>query len=149
LILSQLAVIAVFGGAWLLGRGVRGHDPKKDLARSSSATQSLVGGGGLLVAVLVSVGVVQLVSPFFPCLPRPFGDLDKGMEELVQDARSWYLPVAVLVIAVMPAFSEEIWCRAFLGRGFVGQYGVVVGVMLASYFFGAIHILPHQGIMAM
>src|SRR5262249_60205782 len=62
---------------------------------------------------------------------------------------SWYLAVAVLVIAVMPAFSEEIWCRAFLGRGFIGQYGVVVGVMMASYFFGAIHILPHQGIMAM
>jgi membrane protease YdiL (CAAX protease family) len=149
LILSQLALIGVFGAFWLLGRGVRGHDPKKDLVRSSPTAQSLVGGGLLLVGVLVSAGVILLVSPLMPEMPPTIADLDKGMEELVQDARNWYLPLAVLVIAVMPAFSEEIWCRAFLGRGFIGQYGVVVGVMMASYFFGAIHILPHQGLMAM
>lgn len=149
LILSQLAVVAIFGVVWLLGRGVRGHDPKRDLVRSSPTTQSLVGVGVLLVALLLSAGVIQLVLPIMPEMPPTIADLDKGMEELVQDARSWFLPLALLVIAVMPAFSEEIWCRAFLGRGFVGQYGPVVGVMLASYFFGAIHILPHQGIMAM
>jgi membrane protease YdiL (CAAX protease family) len=149
LILSQLALVGVFGLAWLLGRVVRGHDPKKDLVRSPLATQSFVGAGVLVVGVGVCVAVIQLVLPYMPEMPQAIKELDKGMEDLVQDARNWSLPLAVLVVAVMPAFSEEIWCRAFLGRGFVGQYGPVIGVMMTSYFFGAIHILPHQGVMAM
>jgi hypothetical protein len=57
--------------------------------------------------------------------------------------------VAAAIIGVMPAFSEELWCRAFLGRGLVGKHGYVLGVLGTSLLFGAIHIDPVQGSMAM
>src|SRR5262249_58365629 len=43
-----------------------------------------------------------------------------------------------------PGVSEELWCRAFLGRGLVGKYGVFWGMLMASFFFGAIHGDPRQ-----
>jgi uncharacterized protein len=49
---------------------------------------------------------------------------------------------AVLAIGVGPGVVEELWCRGFLGRGFVGRYGWVVGVGLASLFFGLLHLYP-------
>jgi hypothetical protein len=41
-----------------------------------------------------------------------------------------------------------LWCRAFLGRGLVGRHGLVMGVILTSVLFGAIHGDPRQGTMA-
>jgi uncharacterized protein len=57
--------------------------------------------------------------------------------------------IAAAIIGVMPAFSEEFWCRAFLGRGIVGKHGYVLGVLGTSFLFGAIHVDPVQGCMAM
>ncbi len=61
----------------------------------------------------------------------------------------WALPPAVFIIAVMPAIGEELWCRAFLGRGLVGKHGYVLGVLGTSFLFGAIHVDPAQGMVAM
>src|SRR5207302_2879169 len=96
----------------------------------------------------IARGTLLLAAHFIPSVPA-LAEMDNSMEDLVEVVRLWPPVVAVLVIAVMPAFSEEIWCRAFLGRGLVGQYGIVCGVLITSYFFGAIHVLPHQGTMAM
>lgn len=68
-----------------------------------------------------------------------------GMEKMFN---SWPYPVAVFLIGVLPSFSEEFFCRAFLGRGFVGKHGYVWGVILTSFLFGLIHIDPCQGSMA-
>ncbi|MFO0841641.1 MAG: CPBP family intramembrane glutamic endopeptidase [Gemmataceae bacterium] len=57
--------------------------------------------------------------------------------------------IAAAIIGVLPAFSEEFWCRAFLGRGIVGKHGYVLGVLGTSFLFGAIHLDPVQGCMAM
>jgi membrane protease YdiL (CAAX protease family) len=57
--------------------------------------------------------------------------------------------LAALVIGVLPGIGEELWCRAFIGRGLVGFYGYFWGVVLASLLFGAIHMDPAQGTMAM
>jgi membrane protease YdiL (CAAX protease family) len=72
-----------------------------------------------------------------------------GMEEMVQVFSKWQWTFAVLVIGLGPGIGEELWCRGFLGRGLVGNYGVVVGVLTTSFFFGLIHIDPCQGAMAM
>jgi membrane protease YdiL (CAAX protease family) len=148
IIFSQLAMVGVISLLWLVGWMRQGHDPKRDLARGPIRWQLVVGYVVAALAVVAACGAYQLVAPFFPKM-LVFAEADKSMEDLVKDTRNWVLPVAVLVIAVMPAFSEEIWCRAFLGRGLVGQYGVVCGILITSYFFGALHVLPHQGMMAM
>ncbi len=61
----------------------------------------------------------------------------------------WPWPLAVLIIGVGPGIGEELWCRGFLGRGLVGRYGVGLGVVFTSFFFGLIHVDPPQGAMAM
>jgi membrane protease YdiL (CAAX protease family) len=43
---------------------------------------------------------------------------------------------------LLPGIAEEVWCRGFLGRGLVGRYGYVGGVLLTSFFFGVMHIDP-------
>jgi membrane protease YdiL (CAAX protease family) len=72
-----------------------------------------------------------------------------GMEEMVQVFSKWPWAFAVLVIGLGPGIGEELWCRGFLGRGLVGNYGVVFGVFATSFFFGFIHLDPCQGAMAM
>jgi membrane protease YdiL (CAAX protease family) len=71
-----------------------------------------------------------------------------GMEEMVQVFNRWPAGFAVLVVGLGPGIGEELWCRGFLGRGLVGRYGWQ-GVVLTSFFFGAIHLDPCQGTMAM
>src|SRR5262249_9404020 len=71
--------------------------------------------------------------------------LPLDMEQMMGLIQQWPMWFAVSSIAVGPAIAEELWCRAFLGRGFVGRYGVFFGVLLTSIFFGAIHVDPHQG----
>jgi membrane protease YdiL (CAAX protease family) len=70
-------------------------------------------------------------------------------ESMDQVLTGWVLVPAVFLIAVMPAFSEELWCRAFLGRGLVGKHGLVLGVLGTSFLFGVIHVDPAQGLVAM
>jgi hypothetical protein len=71
------------------------------------------------------------------------------MEEMVEVASSWPAGFAVVVIGLGPGLGEELWCRGFLGRGLVGNYGAVLGVIASSFFFGLIHVDPCQGTMAM
>lgn len=87
---------------------------------------------------------------FKECLPALGGKQSlPGMEEMVKVFSEWPWPFAVLVIGVGPGIGEELWCRGFLGRGLVGQYGPFLGVLFTSFFFGLIHIDPRQGAMAM
>jgi membrane protease YdiL (CAAX protease family) len=72
-----------------------------------------------------------------------------GMEEMEGVFSGWLLPAAVFIIGVLPAISEELWCRAFLGRGLVGTHGVILGVLGTSFLFGLIHVDPCQGLMAL
>jgi hypothetical protein len=48
----------------------------------------------------------------------------------------------VLVVAVGAGVNEDLFCRGFLGRGLVGRYGYVGGVLLTSMLFGLLHINP-------
>lgn len=72
-----------------------------------------------------------------------------GMEEAMKISLKWPWSFAVLVIGVGAGVGEELWCRGFLGRGLVGNYGAVLGVLATSFFFGLIHLDPCQGLMAM
>src|SRR5437764_15430946 len=68
---------------------------------------------------------------------------------MVKLFNTWPWAFAVLVIGLGPGIGEELWCRGFLGRGLVGTHGYMAGVVMASFFFGLIHVDPAQGTMAM
>lgn len=53
-------------------------------------------------------------------------------------------PLTVLAVSIGPGLVEELWCRAFLGRGLSARYGLVAGVILTSVFFALMHIDPSQ-----
>ncbi|MFM7148295.1 MAG: lysostaphin resistance A-like protein [Gemmataceae bacterium] len=72
-----------------------------------------------------------------------------GMEEMESSVGKWHILIGALVIGLLPGISEELWCRAFLGRGMVGRHGYMLGVLGTSFLFGAIHVDPCQGGMAM
>ena len=92
---------------------------------------------GVMVFLRETVGLPTMFDP-------------KKMEgmDIEKLFNSWPLAIAVFVIAVMPALSEELWCRAFLGRGLVGIHGYALGVLMTSFLFGLIHVDPCQGLMA-
>ena len=71
-----------------------------------------------------------------------------GVPDMEAMINAWPLALAVALIGILPAISEEFWCRAFLGRGLVGLHGYVAGVLFTSLLFGLIHLDPCQGGMA-
>src|SRR5262249_17275725 len=92
----------------------------------------------------------DLLKPFMPGGgPSPSPSPGFDMEELEKMFSGWPLPLAVLLIGAMPGLSEELWCRAYLGRGLGGQRGYVLGVLQTSLLFGLIHGDPCQGTMAL
>jgi membrane protease YdiL (CAAX protease family) len=145
--LFLVAEISVIGFSLVVIRLVMGRDwPRLVALRRPGFVHVLLALAALPALIVLADGAYEVAKQ---CLPG----LDKlglpGMEEMVNQFSSWHWAFAVLVIGVGPGIGEELWCRAFLGRGLVGHYGLVVGVLLTSFYFGFIHIDPQQGSMAM
>ncbi len=56
--------------------------------------------------------------------------------------------VLILVGCLLPAVAEEIFFRAFMGRGLIRAYGTVGGVLLTSLIFGLFHVRPGHVVFA-
>jgi tetratricopeptide (TPR) repeat protein/membrane protease YdiL (CAAX protease family) len=56
------------------------------------------------------------------------------------------LAIVLLVGCCLPAVAEEIFFRAFIGRGLIAKYGPIPGVLLTSLLFGLCHVMPDQAI---
>jgi membrane protease YdiL (CAAX protease family) len=157
-----VAEALVIGVSWFAIRLVVGKEwPRKVGLRLPSVTQIvlvLLAFPGLVLLGNGSYELLKQVLPSFQDLIWPLlpgsehqgpGGGPAGMEEMVQVFSKWPWSFAVLVIGLGPGIGEELWCRAFLGRGLVGRYGVILGVVFTSFFFGLIHLDPQQGTMAM
>jgi membrane protease YdiL (CAAX protease family) len=95
----------------------------------------------LLLAILFLPGMLivpdRLVEAAKHVLPS--FDYQSQVEEMIGPWPWWF---AVLVIGLGPGFWEELWCRGFIGRGLVGRYGFLGGVLLTSLLFGLLHLDP-------
>jgi membrane protease YdiL (CAAX protease family) len=108
-------------------------------------------GMGIPLGVLAGWGTYLglrwlLVTAFGPGVAQPTDT--SLMEDTMRAVSRWDVSLAVLIVGLGPGIGEELWCRAFLGRGLVARYGPIVGVLLTSFFFGLIHLEPRQGTMA-
>jgi membrane protease YdiL (CAAX protease family) len=149
-----VAEVLVIGVSWLVLRLVVGRDWKRRVALRRPGLAHV----GLVLAsfpamVLLANGAYfvlrsQLHLPNLSELLRKWVELP-AMEEMARVFGSWPWAFAVLIIGLGPGIGEELWCRAFLGRGLVGRYGTVLGVLFTSFYFGLIHIDPAQGAIAM
>ncbi len=141
--------ILVIGVSLLVIRLVVGRDWTRQLAvRTPSAAHVLLAIASLPGLVVLANGAYLLLKRALPDFSKLFG-LPDMMSQVTAIFTQWPWPFGVLVIGVGPGLGEELWCRGFLGRGLVGRYGVVLGVVLTSFFFGLIHVDPCQGTMAM
>lgn len=141
--------LLVIGVSWLVIRLVVGRDWTRQLAlRRPGLAHVLLVLAGFPALALLGNGSYELLRqvlhvPSFSDLGLP------GMEQMVGIFGRWPWPFAVLVIGAGPGIGEELWCRGFLGRGLVGRYGWLLGVVFTSFYFGFIHIDPAQGLYAM
>jgi len=147
MILAQVLSIAF---SLLVLRLVIGPDWAREVAlRAPSIEHVLLTLLMFPAVVLLANGSYALLKEVLPSLSDLLGIKGMpGMEDMVREFGAWPLPVAILIVGVGPGLGEELWCRAFLGRGLVGHYGVTAGVVLTSILFGAIHVDPRQGTMA-
>jgi membrane protease YdiL (CAAX protease family) len=93
--------------------------------------------------VLTAEGVSLATKTYLPNLPS-FGNLDT----LGFMITHWPWWLGVLLIGLGPGIGEELFCRAFLGRGLVGTHGYILGVIFTSLLFGCMHLEPQQVIYA-
>ena len=101
---------------------------------------------------------VMLILAGFPALLVVSLWIDEGLAQCIHKSKwfdleaffksieMWPWWIAVLLIAVGPGIGEELFCRGFLGRGLSGRFGLAGGILLTSFFFGAIHVAPQQAI---
>ena len=59
---------------------------------------------------------------------------------------AWPLMYGLLIIGLGPGIGEVLWFRGFIGRGLVGRFGVVAGVLLTSLLFGLVHLDPRHAL---
>jgi membrane protease YdiL (CAAX protease family) len=136
IVVSWLAIRVVVGPDWMRRLAVRRPSlPHLALVLVAFPAVTLLGEGAYAMAG--ALGVPSISDWGVP-----------GVDKMGEIFNQWYLPFAVLVIGLGPGIGEELWCRGFLGRGLVGRYGFVIGVVLSSFFFGLIHMDPRQGTMA-
>jgi len=127
---------------WLVLRLVAGRDWTRQVALRRPGFAHVVFALLLFPAVvLVGEGMGELAKQ----LPLPhLVELEKFMEQV----GNWPWWMAVLIIGFGPGIGEELWFRGFLGRGLVGHYGLIWGMVWTSLLFGIMHLEPVQIIYA-
>jgi uncharacterized protein len=99
--------------------------------------------------VVLANWVFALTKEVLPNLGELLGLKElPGMEEMVRVFGTWPWWLAVLVVGLGPAVSEELWCRGLLGLGLFGRNGVVARLLVSAFYFGLLHVDPQQGTMA-
>lgn len=149
-ILSLVFAISIL--RWKLGR-----DWKRKIAlRLPSLDHAVLVCVALPALLLFNIALEGIVSRYIPNLNEIATKLKGGevsgitsVEGMLTHTRNWEWFMAVLVIGLGPALSEELWCRGFLGRGLLARYGFWPGILITSFLFGMMHLEPPQAVMAM
>jgi membrane protease YdiL (CAAX protease family) len=140
LLLAQVLGIV---GSWLALRLIVGRRWPGKVALRLPALAHVILAVVALPGMIAVAGVIETLSR--QALEAVLGNGDFfGLDSLEGMIRSWPWAFAVLLIGVGPGVGEELFCRGFLGRGLVGRYGAVGGVLLTSLFFALMHLEPRQ-----
>jgi len=73
---------------------------------------------------------------------------DPGVAQLYQNM-NWQIAVPFIVfIAVAPGLSEEFLFRGYMQRRLIQRWPALVGILVTSLLFAAMHIMPHAVVFA-
>lgn len=104
---------------------------------------------GFPALLVLGNGFYELLKALIESLlPASPDGMSFNLEEIMKVFGTWPWWFAVLIIGVGPGIGEELMFRGFLGRGLVARHGPVVGVLLTSLLFGAVHLIPSQALFA-
>ncbi len=100
------------------------------------STLSLVGFLlGSVPVLLASVGVVILIERVIPG--------DESVLALYKNMTNGWAVVFIILIGVLPGFSEELFFRGFFQRRMLQRYRPWVAIGATSLVFGLFHVTPH------
>ena len=102
--------------------------------RGLSITQIMLVLLSVLPCALLASEVTNWASELLPNVSMNlFGDFAK---------ESWWL--VFVAACLFPGVGEELYFRGFLSRGLIAHHGPWLGTLIASFYFGAIHLHPIQ-----
>lgn len=134
------ALLAFFLYPWLAVRLVLGREwPRRVALNLPSATHTMLALFSLPGLVVLASGIASWAHEFCKTYGIPHMGNQAELREL---AAGWPVWFSILAVAVGPGIGEEILCRGFFGRGLVGRYGAVMGILLTSAVFGLMHLDP-------
>jgi membrane protease YdiL (CAAX protease family) len=91
----------------------------------------------ILSGIFIILNINSLLSPLF----HGYEDSLEKMEQDILSLGRYNIFAMFLIIAVVPAISEEFLFRGFMMRGFINSYGKIKAVILTSLLFGIMHLL--------
>jgi len=100
----------------------------------SRGTLALLALGTLALSYSLD-GVYRLIEP-------PDSGVLFQFESELAGVRGRALAFALLSFALLPGIAEELFCRGLVQRGLQTRTGPIPAILLASIFFGALHMDP-------
>jgi len=95
----------------------------------------------LYVGLMLTIGtIVHLQNEIFP-VPKELADM---MEKFLKSVNQFSLPVALLLIAVLPGICEEITFRGMVLSGFSRSSRPLAAILLTAFLFGVFHLSLHR-----
>jgi len=98
--------------------------------------------GVLALVVLGTLGLSFALDGVYRIIEPQESSIVSQFEAELAGIRGRALAFALLSFALAPGVAEELLCRGLLQRGLEVRYGAATAILLASLFFGALHLDP-------
>ena len=98
--------------------------------------------GALALLALGTLALSYSLDGIYRLIEVPDGGVLFQFESELAGVRGGTLAFALLSFALLPGFAEEILCRGLVQRGLQPRCGPIPAILLASLFFGALHVDP-------
>ena len=98
--------------------------------------------GTLALLVLGTLALSYALDGVYRLIEPPNSGVLFEFESELAGARGETLAFALLSFALVPGIAEELLCRGLVQRGLHARYSPISAILLASVFFGALHMDP-------
>lgn len=141
--LLLLALTAPVGWAVMIGwpvwlsRAKGSGSPARDFGMAMRPTDLLVGVGGGVLALAVSVGIALTYTAVS-------GEQAPSNTDILSGDLGQFFVVALLflIVAIGTPIAEEVFFRGLVLGAARKRWGTVIGVVFSSVIFGAFHVQP-------
>ena len=138
LALAAGTVIGV-GGMAAIGYKITRETPRP--GRSDAKSLGLAALAGIALSVFGS-GFLALEAALVPAFAEQIAQHQQLMERIVRRDTPEFVPIVLIVVAVLPAIFEEVLFRGVLRQYLTRSLGRVGRVLALGVLFGLLHVSP-------